>query len=265
METKELGSFWAFTSGRFQSLSGVPLLDQIPKGNTCDGVNRAVVEALLALDRDRAGQSILDVPCGHGILLKVLRAFFPKAVIKGADLQTAPEFAKDEVVAIDASRSFTIFPERKFDVIISVSGIMEFHNTQQFFETCRDHLAPEGRLVVTNDNVFTVRDRLANLFFGRTRLFRLLVSPEQVTWNLIPTQGMVRMLHDAGFVVDTMRYVSAKPSDWLLLPLAALIWPFQWAQLQAEKKALPENLRSMMFPFTALIYRHYVVVCRKRT
>jgi hypothetical protein len=55
------------------------------------------------------------------------------------------------------------------------------------------------------------------------------------------------MLHDAGFTIESIRHVSARPKDWLLLPLAALIWPFQWAQLQAEKAALPETLRKMMF------------------
>jgi 2-polyprenyl-3-methyl-5-hydroxy-6-metoxy-1,4-benzoquinol methylase len=242
----------------------MPPLDEIPKGNTCHGVNRAVVETLLALGCGKAGQSILDIPCGHGVLVKVLRAFFPHAVIKGADLQPAPGVAADEVVAVDASRPFAIFTDRKFDAITAVSGIMEFHNTRQFFETCGEHLTPDGRLIVTNDNVFTVRDRLANLFFGRTRLFRLLVSSELATWKPIPTQCLVRMLQDAGFAIESMRYVSTKPSDWLLLPLAALIWPFQWAQLQAEKAALPEALRKMMFPFSALIYRHCVVVCRKR-
>lgn len=243
----------------------MPDLDQIPKGNTCHGVNRAVVETLMADDAERVGQRILDIPCGHGVLMKVLREFFPRAVVKGADLCPAPGMPVDEVAAVDASRPFAIFQEKKFDVITSVSGIMEFHNTRQFFETCGEHLMPGGLLLVTNDNIFTVRDRLAYLFYGRTRLFRLLVSPKLATWKPIPTQCLVRMLNDAGFVIESMRYVSARPKDWLLLPLAVLLWPFQWAQLQAEKAALPENLRKMMFPFTALIYRHCVVVCRKKS
>ncbi|MGC4073870.1 MAG: methyltransferase domain-containing protein [Nibricoccus sp.] len=241
-----------------------PSLDQIPKGNTCHGVNRAVVEHLLSLDAEWAGKRILDIPCGAGVLLKVLREFFPRAVVKGADLRPGGEFAAEEVAAVDASRPFAIFPEAKFDLIASVSGIMEFHNTRQFFETCRGHLKEGGQLVVTNDNVVTVRDRLAYLFFGRTRLFRLLVSPELATWKPIPMQCLVRMLHDGGFTIRSIRYVSARPKDWMLLPLALLLWPFQWVQLQAEKASLPEELRRMMFPFGVMIYRHCVVVCEVR-
>jgi 2-polyprenyl-3-methyl-5-hydroxy-6-metoxy-1,4-benzoquinol methylase len=246
-------------------MSPLPSLDQIPKGNTCHGVNRAVVEHLLSVDATWAGKRILDMPCGHGVLLKVLREFFPSAVIKGADLRPAEGFAAHEVAAVDASRPFRIFQEGKFDVITSVSGIMEFHNTRQFFETCREHLAEGGQLVVTNDNVITVRDRFAYLFFGRTRLFRLLVSPELATWKPVPMQCLGRMLHDAGFVIRSIRYVSARPKDLWLLPLALLLWPFQWAQFQVEKAAVPKELRKMMFPFRTMICRHCVVVCDVRT
>jgi hypothetical protein len=204
------------------------------------------------------------MPCGHGVLLKVLRQFFPKAVVKGADLRPSGEFLREEVAAVDASRPFTIFPEAKFEMITSVSGIMEFHNTRQFFETCREHLAEGGQLVVTNDNVITVRDRLAYLFFGRTRLFRLLVSPELATWKPIPMQCLGRMLHDAGFAIRSIRYVCARPKDWLMLPLALVLWPFQWAKIQTEKSSMPVELRRMMFPFSIMIYRHCVVVCEVR-
>lgn len=238
-----------------------PSLDQIPKGNTCHGVNRAVIEHLLSVDREWVGKRLLDMPCGHGTLLRVLRQFFPHAVVKGADLQPGGEFPTDEVAAVDASRPFKIFQEGKFNVITSVSGIMEFHNTRQFFEMCREHLAEGGHLVVTNDNVATVRDRFAYLFFGRTRLFRLLVSPELATWKPIPMQSLGRMLHDAGFTIRSIRYVSARSKDWLLLPVALALWPFQWAQLQAEKASLPQELRRMMFPFGMMIYRHCVLVC----
>ena len=260
---------WSFRSrvvqsGCHASMPHTPALDEIPKGNTCHGVNGAVIEHLLAQDATWTGKRILDIPCGAGVLLKVLRQFFPQAIVKGADLRPSGEFTSSEVAQVDASRPFAIFSEAKFDVIASVSGIMEFHNTRQFFETCEAHLAPDGQLIVTNDNVITVRDRLAYLFFGRTRLFRLLVSPELATWKPIPTQCLVRMLHDAGFAVRSIRYVPVRPKDWLLLPVALLLWPFQWGQLQAEKAALPAELRRMMFPFICMLSRHCLLVCTRR-
>jgi SAM-dependent methyltransferase len=246
-------------------MSPLPSLDQIPKGNTCHGVNRAVIESLLAHDRSWAGRCILDMPCGAGVLLKVCRDFFPQADVKGADYRLPEGFPGNEVAWVDASKSFRVFPEMRFDAITSVSGVMEFDNTRQFFESCRAHLKEGGLLVVTNDNVITVRDRLAYLFFARTRQFKLLVTPGEPTWKVILVQNLVRILEDAGFEIRAIRYVSLRAKDWLQLPLALLIWPWQLAMRHAEKSAMPGRLRRMMFPFRALLCRHYVVECVMRT
>lgn len=62
---------------------------------------------------------------------------------------------------MDASRSFNVFPPTKFDLVLSVSGVMEFDNTLQFFEQCKNHLNVGGMFLVSNDNLMSVRDRLS--------------------------------------------------------------------------------------------------------
>lgn len=239
-----------------------PPLDEIPRGNTCEGVNRAVIEYLLAAPQDLTRARFLDLPCGTGGFLQTLRRFFPEAVVRGADVMAPP--TENDWAQADFNRPFTLFAPLKFDVITSISGVMEFDNTRQFFESCAGHLAEGGRLLVTNDNTFTVRDRLTFLCLGKVRRFRLFDAPGDPTWKLIPLQNLARSLADAGFVIESIRYVSAQPKDWMLLPLAALLWPLQQIYLRQARSTVPLSLRRAMFPFRALICRHYIVAARQK-
>src|SRR3954451_6460316 len=62
-------------------------LAEIPRGNTCRGVNRSIIELLLAGGSDLDGSRVLDVPCGRGEFLDTIKRFFPRARTTGADLQ----------------------------------------------------------------------------------------------------------------------------------------------------------------------------------
>lgn len=238
-------------------------LDSIPTGNTCAGVNRAVIALLLGSGRDFTHAAILDLPCGDGTLVRTLRRFFPTAQIEGGDVTEPAGPDTSWFQRVDASRSFRL-PGRKRDVVCCVSGVMEFDNTLQFFETCRHHLADDGLLIVTNDNVVAVRDRLAYLGFGKTRRFELFGAWDRPTWKSIPLPNLLRLLHDAGFTVQSIRYVGTKPKDWLLLPLALLLWPGQWLHTRLARGDVPRRARREMFPFLSLICRHYLVTCVPR-
>lgn len=240
-----------------------PRLEKLPKGRTCIGVHRAIIEYLLHKRADAASAAMLDIPCGDGELMNSLRTFFPEAVVRGGDLQRPQALTSDDFSAIDASQPFTVFPEQKFDFVFSVSGVMEFDNTRQFFETCREHLRDEGSLIVTNDNVVSIRDRLAYFWLGKVRPYPLLVTQGQSTWKMIPIHNLMRILEDAGFKVREVRYVSMKPKDWLMLPLALLVYPVQFLYLHLARSGMPRAQRQAMYPFGALLYRHYYMVCEK--
>src|SRR4029078_9949994 len=118
--------------------------------------------------------------------------------------------------------------DKKFRVITSISGVTEFDNTQQFFEQLKPYLDPEGILIVSNDNVFSVRNRILFLLFGRFRQTHLFMGNEELTWKIIPLQNLTRILYEGGFEIAEVRYVPAKASEWLWLPLAVLIYIFQY-------------------------------------
>ncbi|MGF6528228.1 hypothetical protein ABID77_003540 [Variovorax sp. PvP013] len=241
-------------------------LTSIPTGMTCAGVHRAVIEQLLrrydaALDDKR----ILDIPCGDADLVASLRRFFPRADVRGCDLVKPATLDERDFARVDASRPFRVFPERPFDCVVSVSGVMEFDNTLQFFETCHSHLGDDGVLIVTNDNVVALRDRIFYFFLGKTRRYQMFVDLDAPTWKVIPIYNLLRILAMAGFRLRELRYVSAGWRDWLLLPLALLVYPVQSLYVRLTRNPTPLAQKRRLYPFRSLLCSHYVVVCDKTT
>lgn len=238
-------------------------LHKIPKGNTCRGVNRAIIEYLIGLQLKFDGKYLLDIPCGEGLFIKALQEFFPKAIVKGCDIIHPKNLSEDEFTTVDASRPFSVYSQIEFALITSISGVMEFDNTLQFFESCRDHLQEGGLFIVTNDNLGSIRDRLLYLFLGKVRRYPLFVTRGQPSWKIIPIQNMFRILQDAGFKIIMVKYVSLHLKDWLMLPLGVLLYPILLLYLYLKKTEIPLSVRREMFPFASLLCRHYIIACQK--
>jgi hypothetical protein len=237
----------------------------IPTGMTCAGVHRAVIEHLLREDGLGSEMRVLDIPCGNADLMSSLHRFFPRAEVRGCDLAKPTTLDDDEFSMVDASRPFRVFSERKFDRILSVSGVMEFDNTLQFFETCHAHLHDDGQFIVTNDNVVAMRDRLMYLLLGKTRRFQMFVDVDAPTWKVIPLYNLLRLLQMAGFRVRRLQYVSAGWKDWLLLPLALVVYPLQSLYIRLTRNPMSLKHKRHMYPFRSLLCSHYVVYCDKVT
>jgi 2-polyprenyl-3-methyl-5-hydroxy-6-metoxy-1,4-benzoquinol methylase len=238
-------------------------LHEIPRGNTCRGVNRAIVEYLLASVGCKEEKAFLDIPCGDGALVSTLRRFFPKAIVKGSDVRKPKTELAGDFEQVDASQPFSVFSGMKFDVVTSVSGVMEFDNTLQYLKYCKAHLQDDGLLLLTNDNIVTVRDRIAYLLFGKVIPYALFVTQGQHTWKVIPLHNLIRILQDAGFTVKKIQYVSIRVKDYLFLPLALLLYPAQYLYMQFTKNAMARPMRHALYPFASLLYRHYILVCKK--
>jgi cyclopropane fatty-acyl-phospholipid synthase-like methyltransferase len=240
-----------------------PRLNTIPRGNTSHGVHQAIIEYLLQSGNSWEGKAMLDMPCGEGSFLSSLRLFFPKARLYGSDLQKPTNIEQSAFSQIDANHPFTVFPGIKFDCIFSISGVMEFDNTLQFFTQCRNHLGDGGIFVVTYDNVAGIRDRFSYFWFGKPKQYSLFVIQEQPTWKVIPLSNMLRILQDAGFRIQKIRYVPLRLKDWWALPVALVIYPIQLLHMRRVRTSIPEHLRTEMYPFRSLLSRHYFIVCEK--
>lgn len=230
---------------------------------TCRGVHRAIIEYMLKRDQNLANSAMLDIPCGKGELIWTLRRFFPGADLRGCDLKKPDTLTSGEFAPVDASRPFSVFPGSKFDYIFSVSGVMEFDNTLQFFESCHKHLRDDGYFVVTNDNIVAIRDRISYFCLGKVRQYHLFVTLGQGSWKVIPIHNMLRILEETGFQIREVQYVSLLPKDWLMLPLALLVYPIQFLYMNLSRSRIPWRVQRAIYPFRSLLCRHYIIACQK--
>lgn len=239
-------------------------LAKIPRGNTVPGVNRTIIEYLLMLDDNFEGAAVLDVPCGHGAFLNALKEFFPAAETFGADIIPLCDSSQHRFFKVDARQRFEIETDKKFKLITSISGVTEFDNTQQFVEQLNYYLDTDGVLIISNDNIFSVRNRLLFLLFGRFRQTHLFMENDEPTWKIIPLQNLTRIVYEAGFDMSEVKYVPAKATEWLWLPIAALVYIFQFFYLRFGESGPPFWRKTALYPFVSLIARHYVLICRTR-
>ena len=237
-------------------------LDQIPRGNTCPGVNCAIIEYLLESNDDLIGEAVLDVPCGNGEFLDVIKAFFPACDTFGADIAPPENTAGHSFLRTDLSGTGKLDLGRKFRLVTSISGVMEFDNTLNFFEKIREQIDENGMFIVTNDNLLSARDRILYLLTGRLRQYPLFTDRDAPTWKILPLQNLLRILNDAGFDVSEIRYVPAKWTEWFWLPVAGPIYLTQLLSFLFGKKDVPFNEKAARYSFASLFSRHYFIVCR---
>lgn len=237
-------------------------LDAIPRGNTVPGVNRTIIEYLLSLKTDFAGDVFFDAPCGEGDFLQTVKDFFPQAKTVGADVNFPSESFSHEFLPINAQKSLPLRLENKARIITCISGVMEFDNTTLFFERLRENLDEKGLFIVTNDNLLAVRDRILYLLFGRFRQYKLFIGDDQPTWKTLSLHNLLRILHESGFEQIEIRYVPVKTAERLWLPFALLIYVLQNLYLRFAEPKTSYSRKISLYPFASLLARHYVVVCR---
>jgi ubiquinone/menaquinone biosynthesis C-methylase UbiE len=103
----------------------------------------------------QAGESLLDVGCGTGVLLEALSASVADAELAGAD--PSPEMLKEarkklgEAILLKQSPAESLpFPDETFDVVASTNAFHYFRNPLGALEEMSRVLRPTGRLVITD-------------------------------------------------------------------------------------------------------------------
>jgi len=112
------------------------------------------VDKALKISRTKAVRTILDLPCGHGRVLRFLKAAFPEARVVACDIDAiAASFCKRafSVDAILSNETFTLSLPTKFDLIWCGSLLTHIDEARardllRFFYA---NLAPGGLCLVT--------------------------------------------------------------------------------------------------------------------
>ncbi len=236
----------------------------IEKGNTQKDVNKSIIRFLTGYYPNTSDlKSVFDAPCGQGEFLRSLKRFFPNTHVEGQDLFASPlpEIAQNFLRG-DLRNTF-LNKTDKFDVITCISGVMVFDHVSGFVEKAEKHINPGGLLIVTNDNVLTLRDRLSFLFFGRLKRFKLGYSVQEGNWNVMLIQGLWKLLRMNKFEVLKVEYTSFYAEDLVFAPVALVLYPLWWLYIRFSKGEMDQKTRRELFPLSSLLSRHYIIYARK--
>ena len=118
-----------------------------------------------------APKNILDMACGYGRVMRMLKAYFPAALLTACDIdKTAVDFCGD---SFDADKVYgkenfdEIHFSRKFDLIWC--GSLLTHLPRSFWESCLrllvGHLSTDGLLVFTTHGRYVARTITGDGFY----------------------------------------------------------------------------------------------------
>ena len=241
-------------------------MKSIPRASTQKNVNHVVFKSIVSrLESGKREKLLVDAPCGSGEFAHYLRDIFPNLNVIGVDLFTEVSDKNFEFHKMSAHDFFKKQKPASVDIITCISGIMCFDGIPELMSTFFSALKPEGILVITNDNIMTIRDRLNFLFFGHFKRFKLLYAKAEGNWNIILPQALVAQLYKNGFQNLHVKYTSTYVEDLALLPIAAIIYPIFLIYLLLLKNQMSLKDRIELFPFRMLISRHYIVTAEKLT
>jgi len=168
---------------------------------------------------------ILDVGCGNGTLLRMLKKKFPQHIFYGADISdVAINSNKKKYLGINWStidcNEKIYFKSLFFDIVIAGEVIEHLYDTDTFFQESYRILKKRGRLLITTPNLASWMDRLFLLFglqpfstdtskysriFGRELFYKIMGITDSESINHLRcfTKGALKsLLVYFGFIIE---------------------------------------------------------------
>ena len=127
------------------------------KGGLDIGSKLLLRTAIADMRDDPAGETLLDLGCGYGVLGLVLKRVFPKFKLTMVDVnERALDLARQNAIRNDvryatviSSDGFSNLADTVFDVIVTNPPIRAGKATvYRFFDDAKEHLSSNGRLYV---------------------------------------------------------------------------------------------------------------------
>jgi 2-polyprenyl-3-methyl-5-hydroxy-6-metoxy-1,4-benzoquinol methylase len=153
---------------------------------------------------------ILDVGCGDGFHLKLLREYGKKTwKLEGVDLdRRAVKLAEKSGLNVYLGSIETLdLPLNSYDLAMMIATIEHVENPVEILSAVRKLLKPDGKLVIVTDNTDSLDFRaFKGSYWGGYHFPR--------HWNLFNRNSLTRLTEKADFeIVDLMTAVS--PVNWV--------------------------------------------------
>jgi methionine biosynthesis protein MetW len=206
--------------------------------------------ALLS-DRVQAGEKVLEVDCGPGVLAKKMQD-------KGADVMAtdlsavAVRRAQEKGIPaqqVDIDTANLPFADATFDVVVSNSAIEHRFFHERSFDECARVLKPGGRFIVC----------LPNMAHWKCRLWVLFGRFPYVQHS--PTDSM----HIRFFTVrEAKKLCRARGLEPVELDGSASLWARDFYPAFFRKRGVREVYKWLAHQWPTMFSRDFVLVCRKK-
>lgn len=156
------------------------------------------------------GARILDVGCGDGFHLELLRRYGDDSwVLEGVDVdRRAVEAAWVRGLAVHhGDLAHTELSEDAYDVVYTLQTVEHVANPAEFLRSINRILKPGGRLVVVTDNTESL-----DFTYFKSHYWGGYHFPRH--WNLFNRSSLGRLARDSGFEVDEIGTIIS-PVNWV--------------------------------------------------
>lgn len=185
-------------------------------GDSCPEIHAAALAAASA----RPGLRWLDIGCGAGAVLRMIRDWHEPLRLIGVDVidWLDPDLREDVDLVLGAAERVLSQGGEEVDRVLMVEALEHLDAPWSALRAAAVRLAPGGLIVVTTPNVASMRHRLELLATGRLTTFR----PDNVA-HLTPILPHVvgRILSDEGIEPRSTTYVGRDIVPWT----GGLKWP----------------------------------------
>jgi SAM-dependent methyltransferase len=237
--------------------------------NSLSIIEQAVFTRVITLTRSRPGCSVLEAPCGEGMLSLALQE-------KGINLSAVDidESAGTHLGAAFQKTDLNTklpFPDRTFDIVVSVEGIEHLENPHSFLRELNRVLKDDGRLILTTPNIVSLRSRVRFLgsgFFHRDSM--PLNETKRHGLHHIGLRSFPQLrydLHTLGFHIDEVAATHTKPVSYLYAMF--IPWMFLYTLIafrkekdRIQKKRNREILRTL-YSGALMFGENLLLVARK--
>jgi 2-polyprenyl-3-methyl-5-hydroxy-6-metoxy-1,4-benzoquinol methylase len=142
--------------------------------------DNSIYQHILSKINFSSHNKVLDIGCGAGHLLKIIKEKAPLANFYGVDLIQYPEATHFELIKQNLNDHFS-FLANDFDLIISTEVIEHLENPRLFLRELIKKTKPHGKIILTTPNPYSLLSLLSFCLKGYHSSFGPKDYPAHIT------------------------------------------------------------------------------------